>query len=305
MEGNSQSWFDDLFKDFDASTVGDMEDFWGGEFFGNNAPMRYWDYSGGANEAIFGPGEFRDAMLGEIDALQGAADRQFDRQSEREQQIEDFIGTIQERMERNRIEVKNPREYDFVQRGEQALSQFNDMTAQNISAAASGIRGQMQGAISMVNSGRRPDGTLMTPQEQAQARYQLQGQLNNASSRALTPIVNQHNAQRAAMGFQVAGLMVQAEQLNHRAHQINAANELNALNLELQGRTALAQYTMQNRESVVSLFNGMLQLAQVGMDLNDYRDENADSRRRAFGYSDDIHDWARNKDEDAYEDWMA
>lgn len=304
MNSDTSGWLDDLFRDFDVTNTGNVEDFWGGEFFGANAPMTYVDYAGGANEAIFGPGQFRDAMMGEIDALQGAADRQFGRQSERERQLEDLIGTIQERMEQNRIELKNPREYDFVKRGEQALSQFNDMTAQNISSAASGLRGQYMGAISAVNSGRRADGTMMTSAEQAQARYQLQGQLNNSTAQALTPIVNQHNAQRAAMGFQVAGLMVQAEQLNHQAHQINAANELNALNLELQGRQALAQYTMANRESVVSLFNGMMQLAQAGMSLNDYRNANADREGWFFGPSEDINAWAQNRDEGAYEEWM-
>lgn len=228
-------------------------------------------------------GDFRDVLFGELGTIQEKADAHFDRTSNREDQLESFLDGIQGKYEDTRLSTQNPEDFASVKRAEQALKEFEDLTAQNMSAAASGLQQQFQGQMSMIQSGRRADGTLMSPSEQRASQHQLNQQIGISKQQALTPILNQNNTQRAQMGFQVAGLMSQAEQLNQRAEQINATNQISAMQLELQGRQGLAQYTMQNKESVVSVFRGLIDLAQMGFAFEDYR--NASGAGLGWGFT--------------------
>lgn len=210
-------------------------------------------------------GSFVGTMAGEIEQLQGASDRHFERTSSRESQLEGFVDGISGSVAEQMIDIQNPEDFASVRRAEQALKDFEDRTAQDMSAAALGIREQLAGDFAALQGGMRPDGTMMSPAEMDSARYNLQAKAGRAVQTTLTGIMSQYNQQRAQMGMNVAAMTNAAEQWNLQAQQINAANNLNALQLEAQGRTALSQYTMANKESVVSKFSGLMQLLHAGL----------------------------------------
>lgn len=79
---------------------------------------------------------------------------------------------------------------------------------------------------------------------------------------------------RAGTGTQLAQLELQSQEINNRligmaasfhqfTAQLQSAALLNAVNLEMQGRTTTAQLVQQNPDSVVSWFNGLLAVHAV------------------------------------------
>jgi len=250
---------------------GDSSFFEGGERTGLTSALMF----GGGNAAISDPSDLMEAMFSDMSRMQDAADESYQRGLDQEEQWENLLAGIMPTIEDQLIEVKDPAESEAYKRAQQEYERFVDTSAQNISAAAAGIQGRYQSSMNMVNTGRRPDGSLMTPAEKAAARHQLGGQMNNDIARAMAPMVDASNRQKAQLGMQAAGFLAQQEQLNIQAQQINAANILNGIQLQLQGRAALAQYVQQNQRSIVSTFQGLMALAQAGMDLDFYRDQNS------------------------------
>ena len=271
---------DDPF-DFDfgdaGGAFGDLEDMFG-EWAGgaNRNSTGSATFFEGDNEAIASPEALRKAMARDVSEMQAAHDRNFERNQQRIDEFGNFLDEgLDEYRERSKVELQDPESYASVQRGEKALNEFEDLTAQNLSAAAQGIQGRFGKSISMVNAGRNPDGTLMTASQQAEQRQRLDGQINNATAQAMTPIVNQYNAQKAQMGFKVAGLTQAAERMEQQKKLFNAANEVKFASLELQGRGQMVQFQRANPESVVSLFGAMTSLTQAGMDLERFKDSQA------------------------------
>jgi hypothetical protein len=179
---------------------------------------------------------------------------------------------------------------------------FPPVFSANSSSTAAGIYSQMQDQIRQAQSGIRPDGTLMTEGERQQTMATLQQNTSLAVNQALTPIFAQTQQviaqlgmgvaqmrQNQAQGFQgAAGLAYQGEQgaanmrmqgqvggaqveqqaqqqaYNYRntAANLSQAATLQSLNLEMQGRTALADMVRQNPEGQVGIFQGMMALSQ-------------------------------------------
>lgn len=209
-------------------------------------------------------GDLMSILFGEAGAMQQAGDNHFLRVLEREGQLEDFLNSMQGRFENLMLPTQNPEDYASVQRAEQALADFEDRTAQDMSSYNAAMTRQFQNQYQSVMGGMRADGTMMTPQEQADAKFQLQQQIGVSRQQGLTAIMSDYNKHAAAMGMQVAQLTANAEQMNQQANVINLTNQMRVMELELQGRGMLAQLTLNNPETVVSVLGGLMQLNQMG-----------------------------------------
>jgi len=223
----------------------------------------------GSDGYFTGGQTLQDILYGEAARMQGAADRHFDRVLNREDQYEDFLGGIQGRYEDSRLDTSTaPEDYASVRRAEQEYNAFADRTAQDISSTVSGYQAQFQNQIDSVNNGMRADGSMMTAQEQADSRFALNQNMAVGRQQAITSIMSSYNQQKAALGMQVAGMTGQAEQLRQQAQIVNAANQMKALELENSGRVALAQLTLNNPETVVSVLGGLMALNEQGVAMN-------------------------------------
>lgn len=209
-----------------------------------------------------------DTLMGEAGQMQDAADRHYGRVLERENEYGNFLDGIQGRYEDSRVDTSmNPEDYASVQRAEQEYNAFEDRTAQDISSTIAGHQAQFQTQQDAVNSGMRPDGSMMTAAEQTDARFGLNQQMGVGRQQAVNTIMSTYNQQKSALGMQVAGLTGQAEQLRQQGQIINAGNQIKAMELENSGRNALAQLTLNNPETVVSILGGLMSLNEMGASM--------------------------------------
>ena len=224
------------------------------------------DYSG---YGFFTGGEdLMRILLGEAGEMQGAADDHYNRILEREGQLEGFLDSMQGRYEDSRLSTMDPTEYASVQRAEQALADFQNRTAQDMSSASMAMQRQFATQHNDVMAGMRPDGSMMTPQEQQDASFRLEQTIGTARQQTMTTLMTNYNREAAAMGMQVAQMTNAAEQMNQQAEIVNATNQMRVMELELQGRQSLAQLTLNNPETVVSVLGGLMQLNQMGAGLH-------------------------------------
>jgi hypothetical protein len=207
----------------------------------------------------------QDILYGEAGRMQGAADRHFDRTLAREDEWGSFLGGIQGRYEDSRVSTGvAPEDYASVRRAEQEYNAFADRTAQDISSTVAGYQAQFQNQIDSVNNGMRTDGSMMTAQEQADMRFAIDQNMAVGRQQAVTTIMSNYSQQKSALGMQVAGMIGQAEQHSQQGRIVDAANQMNALQLENAGRGAYANFTLNNPETVVSVLGGLMALNEQG-----------------------------------------
>lgn len=87
------------------------------------------------------------------------------------------------------------------------MAEYADVSAQNASAMAAGIRRNAQQQMKMVSDGMNPDGSLMTPAQQAAARQQIGFQVEQQVQSVATQQFDRFNETRLAAQQTYSGLL--------------------------------------------------------------------------------------------------
>lgn len=199
-----------------------------------------------------------------------------------------------------RIDQANATANDAVETFRGFVNEYQDRSAQDASAMAYSIRSQAQDQMMQINAGLNPDGTVMTSTERAAAQAELGGQVNDQVQAAITPMLSRANEVKAQLGLSLAGLQMGESQQqlagaqtlgqlgveNQRSflqaqegqrqmaqvatglitfsEQLQSSALLNAVSLEMNGRTALAELINSAPSRSVSLFSGLAALLAAG-----------------------------------------
>lgn len=169
------------------------------------------------------------------------------------------------------------------------ISNFKDMTAQEASVTARGIAANYQQTIKMATKGIGADGLPMSPEEQQQAIFQAHQAAGEQTQAALTGIYSNFNNVQAQLRTTLSAQSLQAglgglsalgeaqggqrslysqsanlgATLDQARAQIANATPFAALQLEMQGQTAIADMNRQNPQSVVSYFSTVAALTSL------------------------------------------
>lgn len=287
-------------------------------------------------------GTMNNAMVRDTRATQDAADRQHANVAGAHQQYAQFVqgipgqvlgpanaqvaqllGTAAD-MERQGLAMQQPftelaqqalrgagidlsRVYAALDRGYNAassmVSTYTGNMSSYMSSVATGIQANARDAVRQVMSGMNPDGTQMTPQQQQEAYFRVQGDVRRQVNEAIAPLQAQAEQYRAqlfgrmselnagmagtelsaavaqqqagAAGIAQAGQLLgygaqifqrQAEmaaQFRNYASQVASAAVLNTVNLQMQGFGNLASMIASNPETIVGTLHGLLAMESV------------------------------------------
>lgn len=237
-------------------------------------------------------GEQAGVLGSEAERLRAMGEGQLSALEEDRAKFEEFktdtLGNLEERLGRS--------EKTFGD----AIRRFEKEQTQALPAAiAAGIRADAQAQMKEIQSGLRPDGSMMTEAERQDAMMQVQTRTARQVQQAVVPVQEraQENLAQLRVGFsqlqqgnaaleaqirtefgrqdisfqqqktQLQGVQAQlgsmAANLVSLGEQLRSAAQLNAVNFEMQGRLSVSELIRQNPESVVGVFAGLAALLQA------------------------------------------
>ena len=210
------------------------------------------------------------ALMGDAAAQQAAANRQYARVNAAAQGVGDAASSYATQIKGGNANfeplIKQQRD-EFAADRATTLNEFQDRTAADAGAAASGIQRKYAQQKQSIEMGLNPDGTMMTPAQKRDALNNLNAQMGQEVNSTIQGIWSNYNNQRAQLRTQYSGLQdsLQSRVANLTTQQaaFNQANLLNAANLEMQGRTTQADFIRNNPESVVSTYALLASLANT------------------------------------------
>lgn len=153
-----------------------------------------------------------------------------------------------------------------------ALKGYKDMSAQDMSAAASGIRRNFYSAMQQVRSGTGPDGRPMSATEQMAATEQIRFQANQQVQEQITPLQSRFNDTMMQLHGQLAGLMQgnAGMRLQGAALRGNLAGQrLQGIGTELGGAQIKAGAEQTSLDMVARAHEGQRQMYQIGATLRE------------------------------------
>lgn len=230
------------------------------------AAQKLVDDAGGPRQNAFG--QLSSALMSDLENDQTLRDEQYNRVNNEIEGLRGFFGqgaeeyTQQAGQDADRLRsVAEEQRALFEQKADDVMGQYEDYTAQQLSNSTAAIERRFQSDLQMVNSGTRPDGTLMSPGEQAAMRQQLSAQIGSEVFTQMTNIQTSFNQTRAQLGLalneqRLNSFQVQ-NQMEMQASAITQAAGMQALQFEAQGRMAIAELVRSNPRTSVSLFEGM------------------------------------------------
>lgn len=133
-----------------------------------------------------------------------------------------------------------------IAQAKQNKAEQMDLRAQNIASAVQGLKGR----LTTMRSGRNPDGSPMTPEQQADFRQQTQQQVMQQTGQVVTQINQDFNQTMERMGKEITSSM----QFASDTHLKGAATKQNAF--ALQGdlaKSKLAGEQMKQQNNALSL----------------------------------------------------
>lgn len=144
-----------------------------------------------------------------------------------------------------------------------------------VAALTQGLNRRYQSEMQTLKSGLNSDGTLMTPEQSAARRMELKQEVDTNLGSLLVQKAAQFRNDIAGLqtnleqlrGGVLGGqrdLYIAAANIGSMIGNIMQTNELEATQLELSGRMALADYRRQNPKSHVSLFTSLANLYSIG-----------------------------------------
>lgn len=209
----------------------------------------------------------------EADLMQLAADRQFVRNQEPINNMRELIGrsgeftATGERTANDLTALGDRQSQDFEAGVSEAMGNFDQTYAADVTAAISGIRESYQPQMQAIRNGMNPDGTLMTPAQQKDAMFAMNQQIGGQVQNTYTQLASQYNQARAQLAQGFSGQRLNSQALvgsyMQQASAIRNAAQASALQFEASGNQAMADLIYRNPESIVSRFQGLLAVAGI------------------------------------------
>ena len=147
---------------------------------------------------------------------------------------------------------------------------YRDMSAQSMSAVASGIRRNFYTSMQQIRSGITPDGRSLSATEQMAATEQLRFQANQQVQEQITPLQSHFNDTMMQLRGQLAGLMKGNADLRLQGAGLRgnlAGQRLQGVNTELGGAQIKAGAESQSLDMVSRAQEGVRQMYQLGATL--------------------------------------
>lgn len=153
-----------------------------------------------------------------------------------------------------------------------ALNGYHDLSAQSMSAAASGIRRSFHTAMQQVRTATTPDGRQLSATEQMAAMEQIKFQAGQQVQEQITPLQSHFNDTMMQLRTQLAGL-----QQNNAGLRIQGAGlrgnlegqRLQGINTELGGAQIKAGGEQTSLDMVARANEGVRQMYQLGATLRE------------------------------------
>lgn len=214
-----------------------------------------------------------DVLGRETEALQGAANRQFQRNTNATRGVEGVVnraGEFQQlgEQEASRLEdVSGGLDRRFEEAAAETLGRFDTNFADDMAAAVAGVRRGVQGTLNAIRNGLGPEGTVLTAAEQRDRMFALEQSVGEQVQTVYTSLSSAFNNARASLATNLNAQRLQSFEgvraMQSMASNIRTAAQAAALQFEVQGRTQVADMIYRNPESVVSYFNALMGLASV------------------------------------------
>lgn len=153
-----------------------------------------------------------------------------------------------------------------------SMKGYKDLSAQTMSAAASGIRRSFHTAMQQVRTGTTPDGRQLSATEQMAAMEQIRFQAGQQVQEQITPLQSHFNDTMMQLSTQLAGL-----QQNNAGLRIQGAGlrgnlegqRLQGINTELGGAQIKAGAEQTSLDMVARANEGVRQMYQLGATLRE------------------------------------
>lgn len=136
------------------------------------------------------------------------------------------------------------------------MADYEDRTAQDMSAVAAGIRKSAKTAMQEAGQYTRADGTMKTPQEIEQDHTAVREQVESEVQQQLTPMASAFNNAITQMGQNFSQFAVANAQVRN-------AQQFQAIQYDLQQRGYLAEMVAANPETHVNLLDTLLAIGGV------------------------------------------
>lgn len=153
---------------------------------------------------------------------------------------------------------------------EQVKQDYADMGAMEASAAASAISHSAKQEERAISSGLLPDGTRMTPQEQAQQMVELGRRVSSQVQEAVTPMLVRYNEVKAQLGQAVAQMKLSAGQIRVQGAETRKGIAQTGGQLEqmkLEGQLGAAGAKTQLADQLLRAQAGQRDMAQLSSGL--------------------------------------
>ena len=145
---------------------------------------------------------------------------------------------------------------DAEERFLKSVEEYRDTTAQDMSAVAAGIRTNARQAMQEAGQYTNPDGTMKTSQEIEQGQRVVRDQIESQVQQAITPIASNYNNAITQMKQNFTGFAVANA-------QIRAAQQMQAIQYDMQQRGYLSDLIASNPETHVNLLDTLLAIGNV------------------------------------------
>jgi len=145
---------------------------------------------------------------------------------------------------------------DAEERFLKTIGDYEDRTAQDMSAVAAGIRKNAKTAMREAGQYTRADGTMKTPQEIEQDHAVIREQVESEVQQQLTPMASAYNNAVTQMGQNFAQFAVANAQIRN-------AQQFQAIQYDLQQRGYLSEMVAANPETHVNLLDTLLAIGNI------------------------------------------
>ena len=136
------------------------------------------------------------------------------------------------------------------------IGDYEDRTAQDMSAVAAGIRKNARTALQEAGQYTRADGTMKTPQEIEADSTMIRDQVESNVQQQLTPMASAFNNAVTQMGQNFSQFAVANA-------QVRAAQQFQSIQYDLQQRGYLSEMVAANPETHVNLLDTLLAIGNV------------------------------------------
>jgi hypothetical protein len=157
---------------------------------------------------------------------------------------------------------------------ERTMGEYQDRTALQAKDLAVGLSRQVQSAMAQLNGGVNPDGTMMTPAEQAAIRTTMQRDVAEQTSTGINQIYTQFNDTMASMGQNLAALRQAQSQTTMAGGQLRGqvGTAFGAQTVDAQRQRAAMTELSSNLRVTMEQMSAASELGAVNLLVGGYKE---------------------------------